>query len=106
MILVVDKTSTSTVHIPNNGKQAEDYVTAGIYQSEIDKLSSISEKSIAGVITTNYDTFLEDHFKGFTKYVGQNQLIFLQTPKVNLLKQNYDRRVGPELELYQQVTDR
>lgn len=39
MILVVDKTSTSTVHLPNNGKQAEDYVTAGIYQSEIDKLN-------------------------------------------------------------------
>lgn len=46
------------------------------YQSEIDKLSDISKKSIAGVITTNYDTFLEDHFKGYTKYVGQSQLIF------------------------------
>lgn len=46
------------------------------YQDEIDKLSVISEKSIAGVITTNYDTFLEDHLKGFTKYIGQNQLIF------------------------------
>ena len=30
----------------------------------------------AGIITTNYDTFLEDNFKGFTKYVGQSQLIF------------------------------
>lgn len=46
------------------------------YQREIDKLAEISEKSIAGVITTNYDSFLEDHFRGFTKYVGQNQLIF------------------------------
>lgn len=46
------------------------------YQVEIAKLSEISEKSIAGVITTNYDTFLEDHFIGFTKYVGQAQLIF------------------------------
>lgn len=46
------------------------------YQKEIEKLAEISEKSIAGVITTNYDTFLEDHFKGFAKYVGQNQLIF------------------------------
>ena len=45
-------------------------------QSEIDKLIEISEKSIAGVITTNYDTFLEDHFIGFKTYVGQNQLIF------------------------------
>lgn len=43
---------------------------------EINKLSKISEKSIAGVITTNYDSFLEEHFTGFTKYVGQSQLIF------------------------------
>lgn len=47
-----------------------------MYQNEIEKLSAISEKSIAGVITTNYDSFLEDYFKGFTKYVGQSQLIF------------------------------
>lgn len=47
-----------------------------LYQKEIDKLSEISEKSIAGVVTTNYDTFLEDHFNGFGKYVGQSQLIF------------------------------
>lgn len=46
------------------------------YQNEIDRLSEISKKNIAGVITTNYDCFLEDHFKGFTKYVGQSQLIF------------------------------
>ena len=46
------------------------------YQNEIDKLSEISKKNIAGVITTNYDCFLEDHFQGFTKYVGQSQLIF------------------------------
>lgn len=46
------------------------------YRAEIDRLSEISKKSIAGVITTNYDYFLEDNFKGFTKYVGQSQLIF------------------------------
>lgn len=46
------------------------------YQDEIDKLTEVSEKSIAGVITTNYDNFLEEHFDGFLKYVGQNQLIF------------------------------
>ena len=46
------------------------------YDDEITMLSSISTKSVAGVITTNYDIFLEEHFDGFTKYVGQNQLIF------------------------------
>ena len=46
------------------------------YKKEIEKLSEISEKNIAGVITTNYDSFLEDYFRGFCKYVGQSQLIF------------------------------
>lgn len=46
------------------------------FHDEIEKLSEISEKNIAGVITTNYDSFLERHFIGYTKYVGQSQLIF------------------------------
>lgn len=51
-------------------------ITKMDYKDEIDKLSKISVKNIAGVITTNYDLFLESCFKGFTKYVGQAQLIF------------------------------
>lgn len=46
------------------------------YSEEIVLLSDIAQKSIAGVITTNYDLFLENYFKGFVRYVGQNQLIF------------------------------
>ncbi len=52
------------------------FVIESRYQAEIDYLSNISEKSIAGIITTNYDSFLEDHMLGFKKYVGQNELIF------------------------------
>lgn len=46
------------------------------YQEEIEMLSKLSEKNIAGVITTNYDQFIENNFIGFTKFVGQKQLIF------------------------------
>ncbi|GAA4080519.1 SIR2 family protein [Amphibacillus indicireducens] len=46
------------------------------YKEEISKLAQISEKSIAGIITTNYDSFLEDTLQGFTKYIGQTELIF------------------------------
>ncbi len=46
------------------------------YQLEINKLTEIAEKSITGIITTNYDVFLETHFPGFKKYVGQGELIF------------------------------
>lgn len=46
------------------------------YKTEIEMLSNLSEKNIAGVITTNYDEFIENHFLGYTKFVGQKQLIF------------------------------
>lgn len=46
------------------------------YAEEIELLTSISEKSISGVITTNYDDFIERHFTGYTKFIGQNQLVF------------------------------
>lgn len=46
------------------------------YQDEVNMLAQISEKSITGVITTNYDSLLEDTLIGFTKYVGQTELIF------------------------------
>ncbi len=52
------------------------------YADEIKLLSAVSEKGIAGVITTNYDTFLEDHLCDFTKYVGQSQLIFAAIQEV------------------------
>lgn len=46
------------------------------YQEEIDALKKLSEKSISGVITTNYDKLLEDVFDGYASYVGQHELIF------------------------------
>lgn len=46
------------------------------YRSEIEMLSALSVKNIAGVITTNYDGLVETYFTGYTKYVGQKQLIF------------------------------
>ncbi len=54
----------------------KDYAINQEYAHEIETLQKVSEKSIAGVITTNYDTFLEDHFVGFKKYIGQGELIF------------------------------
>lgn len=46
------------------------------HESEIKMLTDLSVKNIAGVITTNYDPFIEEHFSGYTKYVGQKELIF------------------------------
>ena len=46
------------------------------YKAEIQKLKNISKKNLAGVITTNYDTFFENLFDDYTPYIGQDQLVF------------------------------
>lgn len=46
------------------------------YSQEIDLLRSCSEVNISGIITTNYDLFLEKIFSNFEVYVGQEELLF------------------------------
>lgn len=47
------------------------------FKDEIQKLKNISKKNLAGVITTNYDTFFEKLFDDYTPYIGQNQERFV-----------------------------
>lgn len=46
------------------------------YEGETLKLAEATQRSISGIITTNYDTFLENINDGYTVYVGQEELIF------------------------------
>lgn len=46
------------------------------YIKEVDLFKKLGRKSIAAVITTNYDTFIEDNLKNYTSYIGQEELIF------------------------------
>lgn len=46
------------------------------YEAEIYKLHDISKNSISGVITTNYDLFLESTLDEYAKYIGQEELLF------------------------------
>ena len=43
---------------------------------EIELLKTISKNHITGIITTNYDCFLENIADGFIPYIGQEDLIF------------------------------
>lgn len=43
------------------------------YEKEIELLKS---STIDGIITTNWDNFLEDNFKDFNIYIGQQELLF------------------------------
>ena len=46
------------------------------YATEIELFQKLEMRSIGGVLTTNYDTFIEDHFPSYTKYIGQEELLF------------------------------
>ena len=46
------------------------------YAAEIELFKQLEMRSISGVLTTNYDTFIEDLFTSYTKYVGQEELLF------------------------------
>jgi hypothetical protein len=46
------------------------------YAAEIELFKQLEMRSISGVLTTNYDTFIEDLFPSYTKYIGQEELLF------------------------------
>ncbi|PLX84368.1 MAG: hypothetical protein C0617_08315 [Desulfuromonas sp.] len=46
------------------------------YATEIELFKKLEMRSICGVLTTNYDSFIEDLFPSYTKYVGQEELLF------------------------------
>ena len=48
----------------------------GEFETEIELFKKLEMKSIGGVLTTNYDTFIEDMFPSYTKYIGQEELLF------------------------------
>lgn len=49
------------------------------WNEEIDLLRKIGKKSIAGIITTNYDPFSNLIYSDYNTYIGQEELIFSQT---------------------------
>ncbi len=48
------------------------------YKDEVTLLNNIAKKSVAGIITTNYDLFFETYLSEYKVYVGQNALLFSQ----------------------------
>ena len=49
---------------------------------EIDVLRRVGEKSLSGLITTNYDLLLETVLPSFTTYTGQDEILFSKTHSV------------------------
>jgi len=51
-------------------------------EDELALLKNVSKRSIAGIITTNYDTLLESIFENYRTFVGQQPLLFGETQGV------------------------
>lgn len=62
-------------YIMKNSKRSTDQKMA----DEFSCLKLLGKRSIAGVITTNYDQMVEDLFDGFQVFVGQENLLFSAT---------------------------
>lgn len=45
-------------------------------EDELSLLKELSSKSLAGIITTNYDCLLENETDGYKSFVGQEELVF------------------------------
>jgi len=66
------------------------------YTHEVELLKQLGNKSVAGIITTNYDLFLENVFDNFTTYIGQEELIFSQLQGVSEIYKIHGSAVKPE----------
>lgn len=51
-------------------------VDVDVSNEEIDLLKKLAVRNVSGIITTNYDLFLENIFKDYKVYAGQEELIF------------------------------
>ncbi|NLX26174.1 MAG: hypothetical protein GXY61_09495 [Lentisphaerae bacterium] len=56
--------------------EAEKQTADGHLLDELSCLTNVGKRSIAGVITTNYDQLIEEVFSGYKVFVGQEQLLF------------------------------
>lgn len=55
------------------------------YTKEIELLTTVLQKNISGVITTNYDCFIENLVSDFKTYVGQDDLLFSSIQEIGEL---------------------
>lgn len=63
---------------------------------EIKELKKAARRNISGIITTNYDCLLENIFKDYTVYTGQDELIFSDIYEVGEIYKIHGSITKPE----------
>jgi len=71
------------LEVSNYFKETINNAIPSKYTKEVDLLKEIGKKSISGIITTNYDMFLESLFPDYNVYIGQEELLFSVTHGIN-----------------------
>ena len=75
---IVDGVSPLKIGVADFLAQLESRFGSPKYAEEISALGH-ARKNVAGIITTNFDRFLEHLFPDHVPYIGQNHLLFSQT---------------------------
>lgn len=70
---IEDVTSALRIEISNYLSQLDKNASKGSYSEEIKLLSALN---VDGVITTNWDVFIEQLFPDYKVYIGQEELLF------------------------------
>lgn len=76
--LIRDRVSPLKIGVADLLGQLEPNFTRPTYPEEISALGH-ARKNVAGIITTNFDRYLEHLFPEHLPYIGQNQLLFNQS---------------------------
>lgn len=75
--LVVDRTSPLRLSISEHLKESSTLAKANpVYKQELELLKKCD---VDGIITTNWDLFLEELFPKYKVYIGQKELLFSNT---------------------------
>lgn len=67
-----------------------------VQDKEISLLKKLGKRSLSGIITTNYDTMLEQLFPNFETYVGQEELIFANNTGIGEIYKIHGSVLYPE----------
>jgi hypothetical protein len=80
---VKKRTSPFKLELASYFRRAKKSTDDAHLQDELSCLVNVARRSVAGVITTNYDMLPEEIFKNYSTFIGQEQLLFGGTQGVS-----------------------